>query len=208
MRWIGLVCALLWPLAGQAQVEVSEAQRCVWSCLSNFGPASNPAYDQCVQTSCAGFAAPTDRVRPLPAAPQGSSRTANGPRWEAQRIIASDPPYLDGYSARVVNVSDQRLSYLCGRGGRSLITLEGSRIGTAPGRYEIRVRGAGAWKPRFVEYEGQLQTTVRPSGVIVRALQGAARAEIYSNDGRRLAGFSLAGSSNAIGQAVRYCAGE
>ena len=42
--------ALAAPASAQDPMAL---QRCVWSCLSSFGPNTNPAYHQCVAENCA-----------------------------------------------------------------------------------------------------------------------------------------------------------
>ena len=55
----GLATALV--LGGPALAQdPMETQRCVWRCLSEFGPNTNPAYHQCVASRC---------TAPEPAAP-------------------------------------------------------------------------------------------------------------------------------------------
>ncbi len=55
----GLAVALV--LSGPALAQdPMETQRCVWRCLSEFGPNTNPAYHQCVAAQC---------TAPAPASP-------------------------------------------------------------------------------------------------------------------------------------------
>ncbi|MEO1238725.1 MAG: hypothetical protein AAFW64_03505 [Pseudomonadota bacterium] len=46
----------LFAVPAQAQ-EGMELQRCVWRCLSAFGPATGPAYHQCVADQCTALGA-------------------------------------------------------------------------------------------------------------------------------------------------------
>lgn len=51
MRWAALALVMS-ALPANAQ-DGMELQRCVWRCLSEFGPATAPAYNQCVADRCA-----------------------------------------------------------------------------------------------------------------------------------------------------------
>jgi hypothetical protein len=46
--------------ASAAAQDDMELQRCIWRCLAEFGPNTNPAYHQCVADVCTPESAPAD----------------------------------------------------------------------------------------------------------------------------------------------------
>jgi hypothetical protein len=64
-----LIPVLLALLAGPSAADEMALQRCVWACLAQFGPNTNPAYHQCVSARCTPASAPVATIPAVPAGP-------------------------------------------------------------------------------------------------------------------------------------------
>lgn len=183
-----LVSILVWlfgAACAMAQSDPMETQRCVWSCLSNFGPASNPAYEQCVIDHC-GF----DDQPANSAAPSG---------WQAGRIDGGRTAYAG------VDTPDggKGVYYFCDKAGRSELMIAG--VGGPAGAWALVIDGA-TYSFRFKVRRNGVSTTIRPGDSVLGALSGGSRVALSgpglpNND----VSMGLSGSSRAISQTLAFC---
>ncbi|MBK1636606.1 hypothetical protein [Rhodovulum adriaticum] len=175
MICVALVLAGTGPAAGQ-QADPMEMQRCVWRCLNQFGPASNPAYHDCVQRVCV-----PDR-----------------PRWSGGQIRDGSGEYA------AVGTADGRfqLYYLCGRAGQSALVLSGLEGPSAvlslvvDGRpYDLSFEGEG----------GAHAVGVPPGSPILSAMATGQTLTVRNVAGYTVATFGLDGAGAEISAAQARC---
>lgn len=192
------VLAAVWvALPAKAQVSESERlaaeaeQRCVWSCLANYGPASNPAYHDCVERMC---------LAPTPQPQSRGGQQSRGPAAPATGWTNAATPNGAAHSA-VINAGGKSLHYICQRGGKGLIAIDG--LGGPANGVGLRVDNQRFALP-FVMQNGILYTAADPGLALMRALMAGNTVEITGSRGQK-AGFPLRGSSAAIRKAMAGC---
>ena len=169
-----------------AEDDPMEVQRCVWSCLSNYGPADSPAYEQCVLDHCSGF--------------DGGGQTPNAPAgWQSGRVDGGRTAYAG------VDTPDgsKGVYYFCDRAGRSELMIAG--VPGVAGAWALVIDGqtyAFAFQPR----PNGVSTAIRPSDGVLSALRGGSRVALSGpglpdND----TSMALKGSSRAISQTLSFC---
>lgn len=163
-------------------------QRCVWQCLYNSPGAESRQYQQCVAQMCSAppaQAQPKAQARGQQRAPAAKSAWTSGRRGEAR------------YAG--VEIPGRSFSYLCQRGGPGLIALAG--FGARTNGIGIRI-DQQAYDLRFVTENGILYTAA--SSHLLRSLMNGSAVHVMRQGGET-ASFPLAGSSAAIGKALRGC---
>ncbi|WP_417719164.1 hypothetical protein [Salipiger sp.] len=181
-----LLCALWTGAPLLAQEDPMVMQRCVWACLANNGPNTNPAYHACVQRVCVEGAKPTSSV------PQ------KGAAWGAGA--------LDGGRTRYAGIDTPNglrgLYYFCNRSGRSELMIAG--VPPRASSYEIEV-GGKRFAFRFAPTKNGVAATVPAGHAVFSALRGGSAVKISQQGGPERIGLKLAGSSGALGAAMGGC---
>nr|WP_321442889.1 hypothetical protein [uncultured Cohaesibacter sp.] len=176
-------------------------QRCIWSCLSAFPPATNPKYHACVDRQCNGMEeAP---ARPIQRGQRGD--------WSIYKLSKEEPPYLDGYAANTQSSNGKlRLSYVCGKNGNSYLSMAGTRVDAlslavgASKQVTFSFDRTQGMRLDFGEYEGALISGTLSSGSrLLAQLQRANRLNVRFDS--HFETFSLKGSSWALTIALDYC---
>jgi hypothetical protein len=184
MRFL-MIAGLIAGFAGMAAADDDPmaVQRCVWSCLANNGPASNPAYEQCVVTHC-GF--------------EGQKKAASV-GWTSGAI--------DGGVTRFagVDTADERYGvyYFCDRAGRSELMIAG--VDGPAGAWALVIDGE-TYAFRFDLRSNGVSTAIaRNDGVLSALRRGTTVAlsgpGLPDND----TAMPLTGSSRAISTALKWC---
>lgn len=180
-----LALGLLGTGAAKAQEDPMEVQRCVWSCLSNFGPADNPAYEQCVIDHC-GFDRPSE---------PGNAPTG----WQTGRIDNGRTAYAG------VDTPDggTGVYYFCDRAGRSELMIAG--VSGPAGAWALVIDGQ-THAFNFALRANGVSTRIDPGDDVLLALSRGSRVALSGpglpdND----TSMGLGGSSRAISQALSYC---
>lgn len=187
MRVLTTILALEFfnPGAAMAQEDPMEVQRCVWSCLSNFGPADNPAYEQCVVDHC-GFDEASDQA----ATPTG---------WQSGRIDNGRTAYAG------VDTPDggKGVYYFCDRAGRSELMIAG--VSGPAGAWALVIDGQ-TYAFNFAVRANGVSTRIDPGDDVLGALSRGSRVALSGpglpdND----TSMGLSGSSRAISQTLSFC---
>lgn len=156
-------------------------QRCVWSCLSNFGPATNPAYEQCVVDHC------------------GFESTAAPAEWRSGAIDGGKTRYAG------VDTADEAygLYYFCDRSGRSELMIAG--VEGPAGAWAVVIDGA-TYAFNFDLRDNGVSTLISPKDDVLRGLQKG-RGVALSGPGLpdNDTSMPLKGSSRAISSALKWC---
>ncbi|WP_133260349.1 hypothetical protein [Rhodovulum sp. BSW8] len=171
------------PAAAQEGPEW-ELQRCIWSCLSAFGPADTPAYAACVAQRCPSEAAPA----PVPWA---SGPTADGRGAFAGTRSEADPDVL--------------FYLFCAPGGQRILQLAGVEGSPGPNILMLAVDGQGF--PVSFTGAGDLSAlaSLPPGAPLLGALMRGRSLEIRNGAGYTLGRFGLAGAGPAISGALALC---
>lgn len=183
MRIFGMAGVIV-GLAGMvgAQDDPMAVQRCVWSCLANNGPASNPAYEQCVVKHC-GF--------------EDSGSGSGG--WESGSIDGGRTRYAG------VDTTDERYGvyYFCDRAGRSELMIAG--VDGPAGAWALVIDGETYAFNFGLRSNGVSTTIARNDGVLSALRRGTTVAlsgpGLPDND----TAMALRGSSKALGAALSWC---
>ncbi|WP_108022977.1 hypothetical protein [Rhodovulum kholense] len=188
-----LTCAAVLAAGGARPVAAQdgpewELQRCIWSCLSAFGPADNPAYAACVAQRCPPEAAPA----PVPWA---SGPTADGRGAFAGTRSEADPDVL--------------FYLFCAPGGQRILQLAGVEGGPGPNALVLAVDGQG-FPVSFTgagDGAGDLSVlaSLPPGAPLLGALMRGQSLEIRNGAGFALGRFGLAGAGPAISGALARC---
>ncbi|NVK61223.1 MAG: hypothetical protein HWE37_14270 [Rhodobacteraceae bacterium] len=188
-----LVLALV-PLTGPlaAQDDPMALQRCVWSCLANFGPNTNPAYHACVERVCSGLSegegggGGQQQAQGDPTRGWVTGRTGSGVGYAG----------VDGVRGKT------GLYYFCGR-GQSFLRV----IGIDGGERGMIVEVDGQQFPLRFSPNGQNQpeSTLAYSDPVIQALQGGSRVRVLTYDGPVVVDAPLSGSSRALAQVISSC---
>ncbi len=199
----GIAALVLSILAGAASAQMegpeAELQRCVWGCLYRFGPAENPAYQQCVAEVCAEL---SEAVEQSDASAPPAPAPAVDEAWTAVTSL------IDGTMARVPS------------GTATLYTLcdsRGARLGLAGGAFEERfvlstppapapwmiffvVDGGAPFGVNFAPDGGSLGSPIAGQERLIEALKAGSSVQVVQG-GDLLATFSLRGSARAFAEA-------
>lgn len=166
-----------------AQDDAMAVQRCVWSCLANNGPASNPTYEQCVKKNC-GFE-------------EDSGSGSIG--WQSGAIEGGQTRYAG------VDTADERYGvyYFCDRAGRSELMIAG--VDGPAGAWALVIDGETYTFDFALRSNGVSTTIARNDGVLAALKRGRGVAlsgpGLPNND----TAMSLSGSSKALGAALGWC---
>ncbi|WP_201151173.1 hypothetical protein [Rhodovulum sulfidophilum] len=175
--------------AVRAQQEGPEwdLQRCVWSCLSAFGPADNPAYAACVSRNC------SEPTAPAPA-----------PRWSSGATSDGHGAYA---GVRAEGGQDVIFYVFCARDGERLLQLDGVGGEAGPNVLSLTIDGQGFPVTFGGSSEGGMLARLPPSAAVLGALQRGQMLEIRSGtgQGQGLGRFPLAGAGDAISGALALC---
>ncbi|APZ54759.1 hypothetical protein Ga0080574_TMP4425 [Salipiger abyssi] len=181
-----LSMCLIYPAVVAAQIEISDEQRCVWSCL--YGPGqgdpASAAYNACVRDTCTGGGG----QQPAQDASQA---------WVTGRSGAGV-----GY-AGVDGVRGQTgLYYFCG-GGQSFLRV----IGIDGGERGMIVEVDGKDFPlSFAPNSRNQPESAQPfSAPVIQALQSGSRVRVMTYDGIAVVDATLRGSSRALAQVISSC---
>ncbi|MFZ5963761.1 hypothetical protein ACOXXX_12470 [Thalassococcus sp. BH17M4-6] len=182
------VLLVLIGLPAAAQQDPMEVQRCVWSCLANHGPNTNPAYHQCVERVCV----PMQQQQQAPAA-QADARE----RWIAARTSAGV-----GYAGVDGRRDGTGLYYFCGQGQSFLrvVGIDGGERGMI-----IDVDGRQfplSFRPNA---RNQPESTLAPHAPVMQALQSGNRVKVLSYELGAIVDAPLRGSSRALAQVISGC---
>ncbi|ARC88878.1 hypothetical protein [Rhodovulum sp. MB263] len=176
--------------AGRAQQEGPEweLQRCVWRCLSAFGPADSAAYAACVSRDCSGQTSPAI-VPPRPLWSSGVTSDGRG-------AFAGGP--AEGRQ-------DAFFYLFCARGGERLLQIDGIGGGAGPRILTLAIDGQG-FPVTFAASPGAgMLARLPPGAPVLGALQRGQTLEIQGGAGPRLGRFPLAGAAAAIRAALALC---
>ncbi|SIO17772.1 hypothetical protein SAMN05444722_0715 [Rhodovulum sp. ES.010] len=172
------------PAAAQEGPEW-DLQRCIWRCLSAFGPNTNPAYHACVDERCAGE----------PAAAAGSTPAS---AWTAGRVNDGSGAYAGVTSAD----TGHAFYFACGPGGRSLVVLNGPE--GPPATLQLVIDGR-AHALFFHGNDLQHVAELPPGSEILAELAQGTSLEILKEGGGSLGRFSLVEAGAAISRAQALC---
>jgi len=159
-------------------------QRCVWSCLANNPPATNPAYHACVDRACT-----PENLYGRPAPSDWLSGTAT-----------------DGVHRFAMTQAEQGMAftYFC-MPGQSYFVLGG--VPVPPGQYRMLI-GQTDYIVTLDMSRGVLSATIPPDNVFMTAVRnGGDWLTIREMQGAYLLRFSLRGADTHIAQALAGCAG-
>lgn len=177
-----------------AQIEVDETQRCVWGCLANFGPATNPAYHQCVEDHCVGDPAPKSNSTSNSSGGRGPSTT-----WRSGTIDDGRTVYA-GVDNKAGTLG---LYYFCDRAGRSEILLAGLH---GPAARMVLAIDGNRFPMRFqMNGNDDHFRRVSPNAPVMAALKSGKRVRVRNESVAVAMRLRLKGSSQAIERAVRQC---
>lgn len=178
-----LGAGLLLAGVATAQEDPMAVQRCVWACLSNFGPANNPEYTQCVTDNC-GFE---------------DAHGAASQDWSGGAIDGGATRYAG------VDTADERYGvyYFCDRAGRSELMIAG--VEGPPGAWALVIDGE-TYAFNFGPRPNGLSTQVkRNDGVLSALKRGSSLAlsgpGLPDND----TSMTLRGSSRRLNAALAWC---
>ncbi|SLN38397.1 hypothetical protein ROJ8625_01763 [Roseivivax jejudonensis] len=179
-----LACLVAASAGAQADDDAMAVQRCIWSCLSAFGPADSPEYQQCVADHCAESAAPD------PAPARGPSTT-----WTTGTIDGGRTAYAG------VDTADgaRGLYYFCDRSGRSDLMLAGFS-GTDVWALVVN---AETHTFRFSPGPNGLYAPVPPDNAVFGVLRRFDEVSVEGTPGRTVMGLS--GSGRALSAAMARC---
>jgi len=188
-----LATSLVIPAAPAGAMSEEELQRCVWGCLANFGPNTNPAYHTCVKDKCVA----EDSEPGGTAGTSGSATPTTSRRW-------SSGTTHDGsaYYAGFVEDESYGFYFLCDRRGRSELTLTGLQ---GPGAAMSIVVDGVDFAKQFEKGSGGHTVPLSPGDPLFAALSRGARVEVRNPSGVTVMRYGLSGSSKALTAAVRNC---
>lgn len=172
------------------RAAAEEEQRCVWSCLANHGPASNPAYHSCVAEICMGQ--PASGRSPQNRQPAGSAPRASS--WTAGVADGGRTHYARTQSGRVI------FHYMCRKGEQGLIAIEG--LTGAPSAMRVRI-DTRPIPVQFGTTDGMLVASAQSGSALLRGLESGNT--LSMTDGRMSVNLPLAGSGQAIRKAMAEC---
>ncbi len=178
--------------------NASELQLCIFRCLNGSPGADSPEYNLCVENSCIKQS-------------NQSNGTLNKSSWNLSELSPSEPPYLDGRIASVLSTDRQlTLRYMCGRDGDSYLFLDGEilqTLGLLDGsNHSVRLTVdylTEEWHS-FSEFEDSIATPIKANSSLLKKLLSGN--SVVTDLPKYSTSFSLKGSSNALGTALRYCA--
>ena len=181
------VTALVVSWSGAAQAQVSDAQRCVWSCL--YGPGkgdpASAAYNRCVEERCAAADAPQ--------AQQGDPKQ----EWIAGRTSSGI-----GYAGVDGRASGSGLYYFCGKGQSFLRVLgidggeRGMIVEVDGQQFELRFRPNSRNQP---------ESALPYTAPVIQALQTGKRVKVLSYEAGVIVDAPLKGSRRALAQVISSC---
>lgn len=177
--WMGLASGVM------AQEDPMAVQRCVWSCLSNFPPNTNPAYHQCVEDHCVPM------METQPEAPRPD-------RWQAGRIDGGRTAYA-GVDSPDGNIG---VYYFCDRAGRSELMIAG--VPTTAGTWVLEVGGT-PYSFAFAPRSNGVSTRVGRSDAVLAALRSGSRVGLQGRGLPQGSTLTLKGSSAAFSEALAFC---
>ena len=188
-----LATRLVIQAAPAGAMSEEELQRCVWGCLANFGPNTNPAYHTCVKDKCVA-----DGSEPVgasgtsvPAAPTVAKRWSSGSTHDGS-----------AYYAGFVEDESYGFYYLCDRQGRSELTLTGLQGPAAA--FSIVVDGVD-FQQQFNKDSARHAAPLSPGDPLFAALSRGAFVEVRNPSGATVMRYGLSGSSKALDVAVKSC---
>ena len=193
------------PEAARAQAgDPMEEQRCVWRCLADHGPATSPAYNQCVAAQCMG--------QP-PAGGQGQNQSQGqarsqpgiaaqgkaGAGWKGGRIEGG----RTAWAGAEMPGGAPGIYYYCDRAGRSALAVAGVRGPGSALRLSVDGRAYGL---RFSQVgTSQYAAPVAPADPVLAALQHGNGVALRDGSGRTALQIPLRGSGKAVGAALSFC---
>jgi len=165
-----------------------DLQRCIWACLAEFGPNTNPAYHACVDRRCATLEDRLEASRqPVPATPWAFGRTADG-SGEFAGATAED--------------GQVALYYMCSRDGRSLLVLSGLEGPSAT--MQLVIDGQAHAVP-FAGNDGFYVADAQRGSALLEALGRGRLLDVLNAGNLPVARFGLAGAAQAISGAMARC---
>ncbi|MCV0427197.1 MAG: hypothetical protein K5905_17180 [Roseibium sp.] len=196
LRFLALHLALfLVVLASPVRAMTEEEQqRCVWSCLANFGPNTNPAYHECVKDNCLAGSNSTGET----AATSKPSVAAVTSRWSAGTTFDGKAQYAGLGDAD----GTYGFYYLCDRQGRSEIMLVGLQGPAAT--MHVTVDGVD-FPHTFEKGSGGHTTAIASDAPLITALSRGSAIEVRNPSGILVIRYGLRGSSKAIATAIASC---
>jgi|GEM_PF-3139471 len=188
-----LATPLVLLAAPAGAMSEEELQRCVWGCLANFGPNTNPAYHACVKDNCVadGSASGEPAGTSGPATPTISKRWSSGSTHDGS-----------AYYAGFVEDESYGFYYLCDRRGRSELTLTGLQ---GPGATMSIVVDGVDFPKHFDKGSGGHTVPLSPDDPLFAALGRGTLVEVRNPSGTKVLRYGLAGSSKALTAAVGNC---
>ena len=175
------------PIGATAQEDPMELQRCVWMCLSQFGPADNPAYDQCVTDVCVAEAPVARQSRPTP---------DRGAGWTYGTL--NDGTRYAGIDSRN---GRRGVYYFCDGAGRSDLMIAG--VPERAGAWALVIDGM-TYSFAFTPTDNGITTTVRRNDPVLRALRSGSTVSLVGAGGSGPT-LTLTGSKVALGRTRRAC---
>ena len=163
-------------------------QRCVWACLSKFGPNTSPAYHSCVQRQCVAGSGSGNSSPAKPSKFWTSGTQSGG------RIAYAGVDNADGTLG---------FYYVCERGGRSELVLAGL---DGPGTSMTLVVGGKGYQFFFGRAAGGWHSApVASDAAVMAALGRGNQVVVRDGTGQRVMELALSGSSQAISGALNRC---
>lgn len=181
MRTGVLLALALLPLSGVTRAQDGpewDLQRCVWTCLHNYGPADNPAYGDCIARQC---------TAPAPAPAWTTGLTTDG----AGRHAGTTDP-----------ATGNQFHFICWPVGQSYLMLTGPEGPDAV--LPVTVAGQTYAVP-FTSYGGYHMAAIPVDSPLIAGIWQGGTLSIANEAGYSLGTFSLDGAPLAIHTAWQGC---
>ncbi len=185
-----ILFAAIWQPV-DAQEESMELQRCIWSCLSEYGPADNPAYHQCVARVC-------DTSGGSGSVAQNTARSVDArEQWIAGRTQSGV-----GYAGVDGQYPETGLYYFCGQ-GQSFLRV----VGMSEDRRSIIifVDETRFQLPFRLNQRDQFEVELPYTAPVIQALQAGNRLRIMVEGTDGVMEAPLRGSRAALAQVISNC---
>ena len=185
-------------LPAVAQEDPMDLQRCIWRCLADHGPASDPAYHACVEQYCHESVPPAAQ-QPAPQQAPVAQPVVDTVPWQSGVQVDGQT----AYAGRDLASGQGGFYYLCNRHGTSSLGLWGVTGESATLRLDIDGRVYDLWFQRSAQ--NWFFATAPQGAPVLAALYGGRTLTVRNSANQPLMELGLTNAPRALSTAFSNC---